>query len=175
MSALIGSFGKNHTQARQFSYCQVNFFRLFCGSGSWLMFESRLTIRIDELSMLPWIYQAAETNSRVTIDGCKFAASSKTRKRMLVSAVGNSKSTIPLTCERPTLTFARNRLCEINSRDCKSKQRQFRSSLSRNSHTVSRVARVSEESSWCNLDRRSLSCRVQRKTVRVLCNTEHYV
>jgi len=40
MSAFMGSFGRNQTQARQFSDCHVSFFRLSCGSDSvWFMLQ----------------------------------------------------------------------------------------------------------------------------------------
>jgi hypothetical protein len=47
MSALMESFGRNRTQAKQFSGCHVGFFKLSCGSDSvWL----RLEFECDSLS-----------------------------------------------------------------------------------------------------------------------------
>ena len=63
---------------------------------------------------------------------------------------------------------------ETTSRDCKSgKHGAISFGLSKNSHTVARAAGVSNESSKCNIDHRLASCHDQRKTLRVLRNTDH--
>ena len=90
------------------------------------------------------------------------------------SVVWNSKSTVPLTSDRPTLTLAWNVSGETTSRDCKSgKHGAISFGLSKNSHTLDCAAEVSNEPSKCNVDHRFASCHNQRKTLRVLRNTDH--
>jgi len=81
---------------------------------------------------------------------------------------------MPLTSDRPTLTLARNVSGETTSSACKSgKHGAISFGLSKTSHTLDRAVEVSNEPSKCNVDHRFVSCHDQRKTLRVLRNTDH--